>query len=81
MENQNPQHVRTLRELYPHLDADQLIEIENNLEQYVAFTLRLYERICGDPEAYAEFKALTASHPTPTMSVERSKRTNFISSE
>lgn len=39
---------------------EQLKEAEENLDQYFEHGLRMYERIKGDPEAYAEFKALTA---------------------
>jgi hypothetical protein len=77
MENHNraQQSGPTLRDLYPHLDDEQLKEVEENLEQYLAFTLRLYLRICADPKTYEQFKALTASSVTPTMSVERSNQT------
>ena len=77
MENQNrgQQDGSTIRDLYPHLDAGQLKEAEENLERYLVFALRLYERIEADPEAYARFKALTAQDPNPTMSAERSNQT------
>lgn len=65
----------TIRSLYPHLDAEQLEESEENLERYLAFALRLYERIEIDPEAYAKFKALTAPGSNSTMSTEKSSQT------
>lgn len=73
--NSKQQPAPTLRELYPHLDDNVLREIDENLEQYLAFTLRLYRRICDDPETYARFKALTASNANSTMKAERSNQT------
>lgn len=49
----------TIADLYPQLNEEQLKEADENLREYVALALRIYERICSDPEAYAEFKALT----------------------
>lgn len=51
----------TIRDLYPGLDEEGLREAEENLDRYIKLTLRIYERIRSDPEAYAQFKALTAS--------------------
>lgn len=55
----------TLRELFPHLTDDELAEAEASLDRYLALTQRIYERIRQDPEAYARFKALTASRKKP----------------
>lgn len=54
----------TIRELYPHLSDEQLREAEDNMEQYLALALRVYERIAADPAAYAQFRTLTASTGT-----------------
>ncbi len=64
----------TLRELYPHLTDEQLKEAEETLDQYVAFCLRVYERIKADPQAYAQLQALTAARRADTMKSERSNR-------
>lgn len=53
--------VPTIRDLYPHLTESQLNEAEENLKGYLEVVLRIYKRIQADPEAYAKFKALTAS--------------------
>jgi hypothetical protein len=56
-----PQHQKiTIRDLYPDLDDEQLKEAEENLERYLELTLRIYNRIRQDPDAYARFKTLTA---------------------
>ena len=62
----------TIRELYPDLSDEQLKEAEENLERYLELALRIYERIRSDPEAYSQFRALTASRHTATIDVERS---------
>ena len=51
--------VTTFRDLYPHLTEHELQIGENNLEQYLLLVLRIYERICVEPESYARFRALT----------------------
>jgi hypothetical protein len=48
------------RDLYPYLSDEQLKEAEENLERYLELTLRIYNRIRQDPDAYARFKTLTA---------------------
>ena len=57
----------TIRDLYPHLADEELQVAEENLERYLELELRVYERILGDPEAYAHFKALTASRTQSSM--------------
>ena len=64
----------TIRDLYPHLSDEELREADENLGRYIELTLRIYERIRNDPEAYARFKALTASELHPTMKFERSNQ-------
>jgi hypothetical protein len=62
----------TIRDLYPHLDEEQLEEAEENLERYLELVLRIYERIQKDPEGYSAFKALTASRQNLMMKDKRS---------
>jgi len=62
----------TIRDLYPHLNEEQLKEAEDNLERYLELVLRIYERIQKDPQAYSAFKALTASRQYPMMKDKRS---------
>ena len=50
----------TIRDLYPHLNNEQLKEGEEDLERYLELALRIYDRIRQDPDAYARFKTLTA---------------------
>ena len=50
----------TIRDLYPHLNGEQLKEAEESLERYLELTLRIYGRIRQDPDAYARFQTLTA---------------------
>ena len=57
----------SIRDLYPRLNDEDLKEAEENLKQYVELELRVYERIFADPEAYARFKALTASRTQSSM--------------
>lgn len=61
-----PQEI-TIRDLYPDLDDEQLKEAEENLERYLKVVLRIYNRVRQDPEAYAQFKTLTASRRNSTM--------------
>jgi hypothetical protein len=55
------EYLRTVSNLYPTLDEDQVKEAAENLARYTELVLRIYERIKADPEAYARFKALTES--------------------
>jgi hypothetical protein len=64
----------TIRDLYPHLSDEDLKDADENLSRYIELTVRIYERIRNDPEAYARFKALTASELHPTMKFERSNQ-------
>ena len=63
MKNEKPSNDPpvTIRDLYPHLNDEQLKEAEENLERYLEVTLRVYDRIRQDPDAYARFKTLTGS--------------------
>lgn len=66
------EQVPSLRDLYPHLSEEQLKEAGENLNRYLEVALRIYERICGDPESYAQFKALTVQERTARINTERS---------
>jgi hypothetical protein len=67
----NPQKGRTLRQIYPNFTDSQAKEADENLRQYVALALRVFERIEHDPEAWARFEALTASRYGPRMNQEK----------
>jgi hypothetical protein len=51
----------TIRDLYPHLNDEQLKDAEENLNRYLELTLRIYDRVRQDVAAYARFKTLTGS--------------------
>ena len=59
-EKSSKEHPVTIGDLYPNLNDEQLKEAEENLERYLELTLRIYNRIRLDPDAYARFKTLTA---------------------
>ncbi|MBU6400341.1 MAG: hypothetical protein KGS61_08485 [Verrucomicrobia bacterium] len=54
----------TIRDLYPTLGDEGLRQAEDNLAQYIALALRVYERVSSDPVAYAQFRALLAKNRT-----------------
>jgi hypothetical protein len=62
----------TIRDLYPDFTDEQLAEAEDNLEQYLLLMLRIYERIHGDPESYARFRALTEKIHAVSLKTSRS---------
>ena len=45
------------------MSDDELRIAEDNIEQYLALVLRIYDRICADPESYEKFLALTKHKP------------------
>lgn len=51
----------SIQDLYPHLNDEQIKEAEENLYRYIELTVRMYDRIRHDPDAYARFKTLTNS--------------------
>ena len=71
----NPHQRRTLRQLYPHFSDSQAKVADENLRQYVALALRVFERIELDPEAWARFEALTASRYGSRMNHEKPQTT------
>jgi hypothetical protein len=66
----------TIRDLYPNLNEEQLREAEENIRRYLETAWEMYERIKADPEAYAEFKALTAKVRGNTIDDKESGHSN-----
>ena len=62
----------TIRDLYPNLSEKEIAVAEDNLEQYLLLMLRIYERIQGDPESYARFRALTEKIHAVSLKSSRS---------
>jgi hypothetical protein len=67
----NLEQARTLRQRYPHFSDSQLEETNENLRQYVALALRVFERLELDAEAWARFEALTVSWRNSRMNHEK----------
>lgn len=65
-------NIPTIRDLYPHLNEEEIKEVEETLDQYLELSVRIYRRIKADPAAYAKFKALTAEWEKTRMEVQRS---------
>ena len=63
----------TIRDLYHELSDEELQETEEHLTRYVELTLRVYERIRQDPEAYARFRADLTALKKDAAIRERSK--------
>ena len=61
-----------MRELYPHFTEAELQDVERRLDEYLALAFRIWTRIESDPQALAEFEALTARESRPTIEPERS---------
>ena len=61
-----------LRKLYPHLGPEELLIAEEKLDEYLRFTMRMYEQIASDPQSYREFKTLTKRNFGSTIDRERS---------
>ena len=47
----------TMKQLYPELPDGELKVAEENLEQYLAVVIRIYQRISLDPEALASLRS------------------------
>lgn len=58
--------------VYPHRNAEELGEIAQRIRDYVAVAVSIYEYLATDPQAYARFKALTASERRTRIDPERS---------
>ena len=70
------EHGITIRGLYPNLSEDQLNEAEEILERYIELAVRMYKRIKADPEAYAQFIALTDERRASTIKAKQSNHPN-----
>jgi hypothetical protein len=66
-----------LRQLFPGLGEAEYAALDAWYAGYAALILRMYERITGDPVAYADFLALTSrlSRPSMTGKVDSPKQT------
>ena len=51
----------TLHALYPRLSEEELRQVDEHLTEYLEVALGIYKSILANPEAYSNFKALTAS--------------------
>jgi hypothetical protein len=67
----------SLKKMFPGLTEAEYASLDAWYTGYAALILRMYERITGDPEAYADFLALTSQLPRPTMTgkVDSPKKT------
>lgn len=65
-------HDDNLRALFPEFADEKLRDAKERLDDYLAFVVRLYERIRTDPEAYARFKSLTAEQYRHSIKDKRS---------
>jgi hypothetical protein len=54
---------KELKELYPRLTHEELIEAGQNLDIYIDHVVSQFERIRKDPAAYSKFLALTGWKP------------------
>ena len=63
--------VPDLKKLCPNLSPAELEQAYENLRQYVALAMRVFERLERDPEAMARFEALTASRVDLRMNEKR----------
>lgn len=52
----------TIQDLYPHLAENELRKAEDNLEQYLALVLRIFERL--ESESHPQADQLTANSST-----------------
>lgn len=67
----------SLKKLFPDLSEEQYRNLDAWYTRYASLILRMYERITNDPEAYADFLALTnrPSRPSMTVKVDSPKQT------
>lgn len=55
------EYLHTISNLYPGLDEEQVKKAAENLVRYTELIVQIHERIIANPEAYAQFKALTGN--------------------
>ena len=70
-ENKQQQNSRVNPDVARQSPPSELDEAEDNLRQYVALAIRVWERLERDPEAMARFEALTASRREFRMKEKR----------
>jgi hypothetical protein len=46
-EKSQPPREISMRDLYPHLTEEELVEAERNFDRYLEIVIRMYERRCG----------------------------------
>jgi hypothetical protein len=73
MTKPDPKPGNSVRQLYPHLSDLQLQEANENVRDYVALAVRVFERLELDQEAWGRFEALTVSRRNNTMNHETSQ--------
>lgn len=66
----------TIKDLFPALKPEEEKEAEENLRRYLAFIVRIYDRIVADPKEHEQLKALTAEHRLRTMDAGRTFTSN-----
>jgi len=68
-----------LKQLFPDLTEAEYAALDAWYSGYAALILRMYERITGDPAAYADFLALTSrpSRPSMTGKVDSPRQTDI----
>ena len=70
----------TVHDLYPGMSDAWYAEAEVTLGRILSHSLTMYERLQQDPQAVAEFRALTASRRYAEMKSKRSTPSNGESS-
>ncbi len=48
-QNESQPREITMRDLYPHLTEEEILEAERNFRRYWEIVIRMYERRCGKP--------------------------------
>jgi len=70
MENYSENPI-TIRDLYPHLSEEEAKLADEQLDEHLAWVLRIYERVAQDPEALARLRALTQTRSSSTLKIEK----------
>jgi hypothetical protein len=68
----------TIRDLYPHMNEEQLAVAEANLKRYVAVIVRIYDRLKREGKSWPKPDSptdLTSSEMNRSIPDERSKST------
>lgn len=67
----DPKQARPYEGLFDELPLAEREEAEECFARYISLALRIYARLERDPEAYAQFEALTDLVYRPTIHKER----------